>query len=191
VYFGQLEGYGTGIPVLKNAFYVVTRTDPEKKSVSNVLVKRGGELHSPDRMYLSPSVCTLRLVHDPAGNFKLEMISFKLEAYHAAKVGSNRFSFPTFWRYDVLRGLEYLRSAGIPPDSRVRDAIELVMKRRHQNGRWPAQPSSSRKDSIGAGHRCRQVKPLEHAARSALVRRDRYIIQCCYPTHRGWNSAKH
>jgi hypothetical protein len=48
-----------------------------------------------------------------------------------------RFSFPTFWRYDVLRGLDYLRNAGIKPDSRVNDAIETVIERRHQNGRWP------------------------------------------------------
>ena len=48
-----------------------------------------------------------------------------------------RFSFPTFWHYDVLRGLDYLRNAGIRPDGRVRDAIEIVIKRRHQNGRWP------------------------------------------------------
>jgi hypothetical protein len=48
-----------------------------------------------------------------------------------------RFSFPAFWHYDVLRGLDYLRNAGIKPDSRVSEAIETVMKRRHQNGRWP------------------------------------------------------
>jgi hypothetical protein len=48
-----------------------------------------------------------------------------------------RFSYPTFWHYDVLRGLDYLRSAGIKPDSRVGEAIETVMERRHQNGRWP------------------------------------------------------
>jgi hypothetical protein len=48
-----------------------------------------------------------------------------------------RFSFPTIWHYDVLRGLDYLRNAGIKPDSRVSDAIEVVMQRRHQNGRWP------------------------------------------------------
>ena len=48
-----------------------------------------------------------------------------------------RFSFPTFWHYDVLRGLDYLRNAGIQPDGRVREAIEIVTKRRHQNGRWP------------------------------------------------------
>ena len=48
-----------------------------------------------------------------------------------------RFSFPTFWHYDVLRGLDYLRNAGIKPDSRVGNAIETVIERRHQNGRWP------------------------------------------------------
>jgi hypothetical protein len=48
-----------------------------------------------------------------------------------------RFSFPTFWHYDVLRGLDYLRNAGIKPDDRVAEAIEIVIKRRHQNGRWP------------------------------------------------------
>jgi hypothetical protein len=48
-----------------------------------------------------------------------------------------RFSYPPFWHYDVLRGLDYLRNAGIKPDSRVREAIEIVIARRHQNGRWP------------------------------------------------------
>jgi hypothetical protein len=48
-----------------------------------------------------------------------------------------RFSFPTFWHYDVLRGLDYLRNAAVKPDSRVSEAIEVVIKRRHQNGRWP------------------------------------------------------
>jgi len=48
-----------------------------------------------------------------------------------------RFSFPTFWHYDILRGLDYLRNARIKPDDRVDDAIETVIKRRHQNGRWP------------------------------------------------------
>ena len=48
-----------------------------------------------------------------------------------------RFSFPTVWHYDVLRGLDYLRSAGVKPDERVAEAVALVEKRRHQNGRWP------------------------------------------------------
>jgi hypothetical protein len=48
-----------------------------------------------------------------------------------------RFSFPPSWHYDVLRGLDYLRNAGIKPDSRVAEAIGVVIARRHQNGRWP------------------------------------------------------
>ena len=48
-----------------------------------------------------------------------------------------RFSFPPFWHYDVLRGLDYLRNATGKPDRRVLDAIEIVIERRHQNGRWP------------------------------------------------------
>lgn len=48
-----------------------------------------------------------------------------------------RFTFPTMWHYDILRGLEYLRSAGVEPDDRVDEAVEVVKARRHQNGRWP------------------------------------------------------
>jgi hypothetical protein len=48
-----------------------------------------------------------------------------------------RFSFPAFWHYDVLRGLDYLRNAGMKPGSRLSGAMETVIERRHQNGRWP------------------------------------------------------
>jgi len=48
-----------------------------------------------------------------------------------------RFAFPTRCWYDVLRGLEYLRRAGVKPDKRAAEAIEIVTQRRHQNGRWP------------------------------------------------------
>jgi hypothetical protein len=48
-----------------------------------------------------------------------------------------RFAYPTFWHYDVLRALDYLREAGIKPDDRMHETIEVVIKRRHQNGRWP------------------------------------------------------
>ncbi|MGA2650376.1 MAG: hypothetical protein ABSF28_07625 [Terracidiphilus sp.] len=48
-----------------------------------------------------------------------------------------RFTFPMFWHYDLLRGLDYLRDAGVKPDSRADEAIQVVKDRRHQNGRWP------------------------------------------------------
>jgi hypothetical protein len=54
VYFGKLEGYGTDRPVLTDVFYIVTQTNNETKQSANMLVKRGKELHEPDRMYLNP-----------------------------------------------------------------------------------------------------------------------------------------
>jgi hypothetical protein len=46
------------------------------------------------------------------------------------------FAFPTWWHYDVLRGLDHLRRAGAAPDERVAEAIGLVESRRGADGRW-------------------------------------------------------
>ncbi|MGA8142690.1 MAG: hypothetical protein WB987_02245 [Candidatus Acidiferrales bacterium] len=54
VYFGHLQGYGSHQPVLTEVYYVATQTNPETKQSTNVLIKRGKELHEPDRMYLNP-----------------------------------------------------------------------------------------------------------------------------------------
>ncbi|WP_165247329.1 hypothetical protein [Paludisphaera soli] len=48
-----------------------------------------------------------------------------------------RFSFPTRWAYDVLRGLDYLRAAGVEPDRRIAEAVALVVRKRDDSGRWP------------------------------------------------------
>ena len=48
-----------------------------------------------------------------------------------------QFSFPTRWHYDVLRGLDYLRSASVEPDERTAEALDLVENKRDQDGRWP------------------------------------------------------
>jgi hypothetical protein len=55
VYYGKLTGWGTSNPVLTDVFYIMSKTDPDTKKVSNVLIKRGKELHGPDRMYLNAS----------------------------------------------------------------------------------------------------------------------------------------
>jgi hypothetical protein len=47
-----------------------------------------------------------------------------------------RFAFPTWWHYDVLRGLEYLCRAGVAHDERMGEAIELVMSKCDSKGRW-------------------------------------------------------
>ena len=58
---------------------------------------------------------------------------------HDRKGGADwtRFAFPTWWHYDVLRGLEYLRSTGVAPDERVAEAVELVDSKCDGDGRWP------------------------------------------------------
>lgn len=48
-----------------------------------------------------------------------------------------QFSFPTRWHYDVLRGLDYLRGAGVEPDERSAEALDLLESKRDPDGRWP------------------------------------------------------
>lgn len=46
------------------------------------------------------------------------------------------FSFPPRWHYDVLRGLEYFRDAGEPPDTRVDEAMDVLRSKRQPDGTW-------------------------------------------------------
>ena len=50
-----------------------------------------------------------------------------------------RFSFPHWYHYDVLRGLDYLRAAEVNPDERVAEAIGVVEGHRDPGGGWPLQ----------------------------------------------------
>ncbi|MDQ0756585.1 hypothetical protein [Arthrobacter sp. B3I4] len=47
-----------------------------------------------------------------------------------------QFSYPTRWHYDVLRGLDYFRAAGGPPDPRLSEAVEHVRSKRQPDGTW-------------------------------------------------------
>jgi hypothetical protein len=46
------------------------------------------------------------------------------------------FGFPPRYEYDVLRGLDYFRGAGVAPDERMSEAIGIVLRRRQPDGRW-------------------------------------------------------
>lgn len=48
-------------------------------------------------------------------------------------------SYPTRWRYDILRALDYFRSSGTPPDSRMQDAINILIAKRRSDMKWPVQ----------------------------------------------------
>jgi hypothetical protein len=46
------------------------------------------------------------------------------------------FAFPYYWHYDVLRALDYFRRAGVAPDPRMGEAVEVVRSKRQPDGRW-------------------------------------------------------
>jgi hypothetical protein len=46
------------------------------------------------------------------------------------------FSFPVWWRYDVLRSLDYFRSTGEAPDPRLGEAIDLLRAKQRTDGCW-------------------------------------------------------
>ncbi len=53
VYYGKLENLAALYPVLRDVFYVVRKENLETKQVTNVLVRRGKELHGPEFMVLN------------------------------------------------------------------------------------------------------------------------------------------
>lgn len=48
-------------------------------------------------------------------------------------------SYPSRWKYDILRALDYFQFAGINYDPRMQDAIDILMKKRRKDNKWPVQ----------------------------------------------------
>jgi hypothetical protein len=48
-------------------------------------------------------------------------------------------SWPSRWRYDILRALDHFQAARCPYDARMDDALEVLAKKRRADGRWPLQ----------------------------------------------------
>ena len=50
------------------------------------------------------------------------------------------FAFPPRYHYDILRGLDYFRNAGMhnnaSPDARVEEALKMMKEKRQPDGRW-------------------------------------------------------
>jgi hypothetical protein len=52
-------------------------------------------------------------------------------------------SYPSRWRYDILRALDYFQYVRIKYDTRMEDAFEIVIKKRRKDGTWPLQGKHS------------------------------------------------
>lgn len=52
-YFGRIENMDSQFVTLTDIFYIQTKPTDDPKLVNNVLIKRGKEIHKPDKMYIS------------------------------------------------------------------------------------------------------------------------------------------
>jgi small nuclear ribonucleoprotein (snRNP)-like protein len=53
VFFGRIDSLDGNYTVLRDVFYIQSRQNPDSKEVANVLIKRGAEAHTPDRMVIN------------------------------------------------------------------------------------------------------------------------------------------
>lgn len=50
-----------------------------------------------------------------------------------------RLPYPSRWKYDILRALDYFRHAGASWDERMQPAVDVLLKKRKKDGTWPLQ----------------------------------------------------
>ena len=59
IYYGRIEASTSQYLTLREVFYAQRRVNEQTKTVTSIFIKRGSELHAPDRMFISPSAITL------------------------------------------------------------------------------------------------------------------------------------
>ena len=74
-------------------------------------------------------------------------------------------SYPPRWKYDILRCLEAMRSAGITYDERMNDAFNVIISKRRKDGTWPVQHKHQGKvhfdmEKIGGSSRWNTLRVL-------------------------------
>ena len=50
-----------------------------------------------------------------------------------------RIPYPSRWKYDILRCMDYFQYAKVPFDERMQDAMDILISRRKNNGKWNLQ----------------------------------------------------
>jgi hypothetical protein len=81
-----------------------------------------------------------------------------------------KLSYPSRWRYDILRALDYFRLSGVPYDGRMKPALDVLLKKRRKDKSWPLQakhPGQTHFDMEEAGkpsrwNTLRALRVLEH-----------------------------
>ncbi len=47
-----------------------------------------------------------------------------------------KLHYPCRWYYDILKALDYFQSAGVKYDSRMEDALQIILSKRNKNRQW-------------------------------------------------------
>lgn len=84
---------------------------------------------------------------DELQKVKQECVEFLLEhrLYQSHRTGETidkkmlMLSYPSRWKYDILRSLDYMQMAGVAYDPRMQAALDILLKKRLKDGKWPNQ----------------------------------------------------
>ena len=82
----------------------------------------------------------LKRVEEASREFMLQHRLFR--SHRTGEVIDNKMlmlSYPSRWKHDILRALDYFQFAGVKYDKRMQDAIEILLKKRRADGAWPLQ----------------------------------------------------
>ena len=83
-----------------------------------------------------------------------------------------QIAFPPRYHYDILRALDYLRSAGVHAEPRMKDALRIVASKRQADGRWLLEASYSEaislplSESVGQPSRWNTLRALRVGCRA-------------------------
>jgi hypothetical protein len=85
-------------------------------------------------------ISELRKAEDDSREFILQHKLFKSD--HTGEIIDAKMlmlSYPSRWRYDILRALDYFQYAGIEFDIRMTDALEVLIQKQRPDRKWPLQ----------------------------------------------------
>lgn len=130
--------------------------------IDNQMSDGGFNCHSTRIGAIHSSLHTTLSVLEGINEFKKNKYSYKLSElsriekesiefilqhrlYKSDKTGQvinpsfTRLPYPSRWKYDILRCLDYFQNAKIKYDERMQDAIDLIISKRKKTGVWNLQ----------------------------------------------------
>jgi hypothetical protein len=79
----------------------------------------------------------LKILRNKAHELLLKRHLFKsLSTGEVIKPQFLMMPYPCRWKYDILRCMDYFQSVKTPYDDRMKDALDIILKKRRKNGRW-------------------------------------------------------